>query len=846
MSDALPKHRLLIVDDSPESIRILAEEFRETCEVLVATGGETALDRASADVLPDLILLDILMPGMDGYETCRRLKANPRTQHIPIVFITAQDAEEDELRGLESGAVDYISKPFSLPLVRARVRTHLDLKRKSDILAMLSARDGLTGIPNRRQFDESLNVEWQRAVRGQYWLALAMVDIDHFKAFNDRYGHLAGDCCLRRVAQVLGSSVLRASDLVARYGGEEFAAVLPQVDTAGASAVAETMLSRVRELGIRHERSSVADVVTISIGVSCVVPELHSSPSILIDAADRQLYLAKEHGRNRFFAGSVGADSSVSSEAPAGSPGDVVTSVGGTDHARMMRRPRSTGRAPQGRAPCEDTDTDRVLVVDDDDINIGLLSSWLESHGYVVSSALEGQIAIAMAETSRFDAVILDVVMPGLNGIGVLRELRRMHSATELPIIMATACNASTDIVEALSLGANDYVTKPLDLPVVLARLRAQLALKRANECVQRLMGELDLRNRFIRTTFGRYLSQDVVSSLLDTPEGLRLGGEMRVVTILMADLRGFTLLTHELNPEVVMTGLNNYLGTMSDIIIRHRGTIDEFIGDAILALFGTPMTAEDDARRAVHCALEMQRAMESVTNRNAAAGLPRIEMGIALNTGPVVAGNNGSEMRAKYGVVGTHVNLAGRIESFTVGGQILMTESTRLAAGPDVVIGRTFALNAKGFRDPVVAHELVGIGGPDRISLEPVQDVFRRLHAEVPVECWVLSGKLIDTESFSGSIVGVSPRGALLRSDSRPASLVDLRVRIAADALPGAEVDAYAKVVDSRHGEIQLRFTAVRPELRRYLDAELDPTQAGVEPAERISHDVTSRCRES
>lgn len=816
MSDALPMPRLLIVDDSPESIRVLAAEFRETCEVLVATSGQAALDRAGSDVQPDLILLDVLMPGMDGYETCWRLKANPRTHHIPIVFITAQDAEEDELKGLESGAVDYISKPFSLPLVQARVRTHLDLKRKTDILAMLSARDGLTGIPNRRRFDECLELEWQRAVRAQHPLALVMADVDHFKAFNDRYGHLAGDDCLRRVAQALASSVLRASDVVARYGGEEFAAILPQTDRAGARVVAETMLERVRELGIRRDEPSPAGLVTVSIGASWVVPERDSSSAALIEAADRWLYLAKEHGRDRCVLGAV-------AEEPAGASGEVASG----SLSRTVGRPHDAQTVAKGKEPSGGAATDRVLVVDDSEMNIGLMSSWLESRGYAVSSASDGRLALAMAETMRFDAVILDVVMPGLNGVAVLRELRRKHSATELPIIMATACDASTDIVEALSLGANDYVTKPLDLPVVLARLQAHLALKRASERVQRLVEELDLRNRFIRTTFGRYLSQEVVASLLDTPQGLRLGGETRVVTILMCDLRGFTTLTHGMDPEVVMGLLNNYLGTMSDIIIRHRGTIDEIIGDAILAVFGTPVTAEDDARRAVHCALEMQRAVGEVTDRNAAAGLPPIEMGIALNTGPVVAGNVGSEMRAKYGIVGMHVNLTGRVESFTVGGQILMTESTREAAGPELLLGRTFTLNAKGFRDPVVAYELVGIGGPDGISLEPARDEMRCLPAPVPVTCWVLSGKLIDTESFTGSLVKASARGALVRTESCPAPLVDLRMRITADDLPGAEADAYAKVIDSRPGEIQVRFTAVRPELRRFLEASIDAEAA-------------------
>ena len=272
--------------------------------------------------------------------------------------------------------------------------------------------------------------------------------------------------------------------------------------------------------------------------------------------------------------------------------------------------------------------------MDDNEINRDVLSRRLVQRGYHVAVAADGRQALQMLMTQPFDLVLLDIMMPGMSGFEVLTILREAHSAAELPVIMATASDQSRDIVAALTLGANDYVTKPLDFPVVLARIRTQLSLKRAIQEIQRLAEQLELRNRFIRTTFGRYLTDEVVTSLLDSPEGLKLGGEKRQVSILMADLRGFTSLSGRLGPEQVVAILNRYLGTMADIIMEYQGTIDEFIGDAIFVIFGAPLRMNDHAQRAVACAVAMQLAMATVNAQNRAEGLPEVEMGVGVNTG--------------------------------------------------------------------------------------------------------------------------------------------------------------------------------------------------------------------
>lgn len=295
----LRKQSILIVDDVPSNIKILGDALKGRYYVRAALNGRDALAIASSDEPPDLILLDIVIPEMDGYEICRRLKSNDATMDIPVIFTTSKDQEDDETRGLEVGAVDYITKPFSIPIVRARVKTHLELKLQRDMLRELSMIDTLTRIPNRRRLDEMFLSEWKRAMRQNHPFSLAIIDIDHFKIYNDTYGHPAGDECLRLVASELSDVLRRSGDFVARYGGEEFVVLLPGTDLAGASSVAETMRQCVKKLEIEHENSPVCNHVTISVGVACMVPCSDNTSEGLLKAADDALYLAKNSGRDR-------------------------------------------------------------------------------------------------------------------------------------------------------------------------------------------------------------------------------------------------------------------------------------------------------------------------------------------------------------------------------------------------------------------------------------------------------------------------------------------------------------------------------------------------------------------
>ncbi len=293
----MKKQNILIVDDMTSNIEVLNGVLGSDYEIMFATSGKEALEMASSHI-PDLILLDIVMPDMDGYEVCARLKADAVTRDIPIIFVTAKDQEEDESKGLNAGVIDYITKPIRPSIVRARIRNHLELKRYRDSLKALSMVDGLTSIPNRRQLDEALDNEWRRARRNQTPLSVLMMDIDYFKAYNDHYGHLAGDDCLRQLARGLSDVVRRPADLVARYGGEEFVFLLPDTGAEGAINAANRVQEKVKLLNIPHAYSSVANHVTLSIGVATMVPTDKQTVIDLIKQADECLYDAKQSGRN--------------------------------------------------------------------------------------------------------------------------------------------------------------------------------------------------------------------------------------------------------------------------------------------------------------------------------------------------------------------------------------------------------------------------------------------------------------------------------------------------------------------------------------------------------------------
>ena len=292
------RYKLLVVDDQPINIQVLYQTFSADYDVCMATNGKQAL-KVCAEQNPDLILLDIEMPGMNGFEVCQLLKADPVTQNVPIIFVTGHVDEASETQGLDIGAVDFISKPINPNIVRARVKTHITLKAQADLLRDWVYIDGLTNVNNRRYFDERLSSEWSRAIRNNTELSLLLLDVDFFKRYNDYYGHQAGDDCLRKIAAAIKNTIKRPGDIVARYGGEEFVCLLPDTNQEGAIYLAEAIRQAVIALEIKHAGAINISQVTVSIGV-CTKPQAYQGgPDMLSRNADLQLYRAKECGRNR-------------------------------------------------------------------------------------------------------------------------------------------------------------------------------------------------------------------------------------------------------------------------------------------------------------------------------------------------------------------------------------------------------------------------------------------------------------------------------------------------------------------------------------------------------------------
>ncbi len=294
------KPTILVVDDMTTTLLLLHDLLKDTYEVKIAKSGTKALEILESPNDIDLILLDIEMPDINGYDVCKRIKNNETIKNIPIIFITGRTSQEDEEYGLNLGAIDYITKPFNKAIVKLRIKNYLNLKIKNDMLEKLSMYDGLTNIRNRRFFDETFEKTFSEIKRDKKSLAVLMIDIDFFKPYNDNYGHGQGDETLRKVAKALEKTIKRASDFVARYGGEEFVILLKDINKDGVEAVANNLLNAVRELKITHEFSKIENYVTVSIGVSYYNSSSDITKLELLLKADETLYNVKNSGRNNF------------------------------------------------------------------------------------------------------------------------------------------------------------------------------------------------------------------------------------------------------------------------------------------------------------------------------------------------------------------------------------------------------------------------------------------------------------------------------------------------------------------------------------------------------------------
>ena len=348
------------------------------------------------------------------------------------------------------------------------------------------------------------------------------------------------------------------------------------------------------------------------------------------------------------------------------------------------------------------------------------------------------------------------------------------------------------------------------------AAARAESALRAEKVKSEEMAG-------LLRRMFGRYLSPEVMNTLIENPASLELGGEKRPVTIMMTDLRGFTAMAERLAPEQVVALLNGYFEVMMEVIVRYQGTINEIVGDALLVFFGAPQDMPDRAQRAVACAIEMQNAMARVNERNRAAGLPELQMGIGLNDAEVVVGNIGTTQRSKYAAVGSGVNMTSRIESYTVGGQILVSESVRQEAGEVLRIDGQRDVLPKGSESPLRIYEIGGIGGGFNLALEESAPAFVRLTRPISLRYAVLEGKAAGSPAGEGDVPRLASHCVELSVDGALEPMANLKMNLVSASEALAARDFYGKVIRAPAGRgapAVVRLTSVPPEVDAFLEA--------------------------
>jgi adenylate cyclase len=505
-----------------------------------------------------------------------------------------------------------------------------------------------------------------------------------------------------------------------------------------------------------------------------------------------------------------------------------------------------------------------ILCVDDEEMILISLKDQLKDHfskEYSIEMVASGDEALELfteliAETVDVPLLICDQIMPGMKGHELLSEIHLLSPRT-LKILLTGQADAFA-VGEAVN-NANlyRYIAKPweeTDLVMTIKeavrsfyqdrKLEEQnLALKEMNEnledrviarttevvqqkekiqdqlnSIEKQHNDLELRNEFIRNIFGRYVTDEIMVTLLENPEGLKFGGEKREVTILMSDIRGFTSMSERYTPEKIVAILNHYLGKMVDIIIKHNGIVIEFLGDGILVVFGAPNKLENHAAAGIACALEMQLAMDEVNEFNTKHSFPAMEMGIGINTGEVVVGNIGSDKRAKYGIVGMAVNVASRLEGLTVGGQVLISPTTKASCHCDVRVSNEFMVGFKGVEEDISIYDITAIKNDQEIYLERPQDMLTDIPNEVLLDVWIIDGKSLSDNRIRAKLLKLSNRSALIACDYSIDPFSNLKLLWTYQKDSNIRAEMYAKVVEVKSGIHTIRFTSLSPEAEQYI----------------------------
>ncbi|MBV6413834.1 MAG: response regulator [Xanthomonadales bacterium] len=378
----------------------------------------------------------------------------------------------------------------------------------------------------------------------------------------------------------------------------------------------------------------------------------------------------------------------------------------------------------------------------------------------------------ALAQEPDTDLVLTDLNMPEMDGLALLGRIQ----ALRLPLrtVVVSAYGDMAHIRQAMNRGAFDFLTKPIefaDLDATVAKALGVVAEVKAGIEARRRMQVAEERHRFVREVFGRYVPDQVVAELLESPHGLRLGGQRREITTMMVDVRGFSALSEQLQPEAVVDLLNRFFAVAVACIHRHGGTVNEILGDGLLVFFGAPVAQENSALAAVAAALDLQLAMQDFRREAPVEGASGLAVGVGIHTAQAVVGNIGSEQRAKYTAVGSGVNLACRIESCTLGGQVLLSDATLVKAGVSVCARRWGDVHAKGFRDKVVLHELLGLAGPPALRMPARSTDHGCLPCRLGASVYPVEGAVVSERALQGECIRLSERLAIIESRQCPAS---------------------------------------------------------------------------
>jgi len=478
-----------------------------------------------------------------------------------------------------------------------------------------------------------------------------------------------------------------------------------------------------------------------------------------------------------------------------------------------------------------------VLLVDDQHLICEVVRRMLKKEKDIsFHYCLNPENALEMAHRIHPTVILQDLHMPSEEvGLALLNQFKTDTATQDVPLIILSTNETPLIKAETFSKGANDYIVKLPDRLEVVARIRYhsegyinRLERNEAYRALLKSRKQLEVRNRFIRKTFGRYISDEIVEAVLETPGGLKLGGEKRIVTVLMADLRGFTSLSEAMSAEYVVDVLNIFLEAMTEIILEHHGTINTFIGDAIMVVFGAPQKRDDDAARAVTCALAMQKKMSGVNKLCLEKGYPQLKMGIGINTGEVVAGNIGSQKRLKYDFIGHNVNIAARIEAYSIGGQILLSEKTLLACELKLTIASQMQVVAKGIKKPILIYDIIGVHGDENLCLVSHDKLWlKRLDKPFPVHLTIIDNdKRAGSAILQGMVIKLGPAAAVIKASRNCRHLTNLSLSLVDVDKKMLMAESYGKVTENISKTppvFRVHFTFIPNEIEVFFKEILD-----------------------